>query len=256
MTKPSTKPPLLRSFIRQILFLLLFVMLFFLALRLFMRAYTHHGKAMDVPNFKEMTLPEAKKLAKKNKLKVAIDDSIYQVDLLPGQIVDQNPKPESKVKKRRTIYFVINSTTPPQISMPNLVDNSYRQAKLRIENMGLVLGKKIYEPDIAKDVVLKQLHNGKPVEPGTTIAKGETIDLVLGDGFGNTTMRIPDVVGLGFAEAQISIQDAGLKVGTVHKTETVTNDKLAMVYEQSPASVAGQTLEKGQSIDLYITQVN
>lgn len=219
-----------------------------------MKAYTNHGKTVIVPDFRKQTIVDSKKQLKKSRLNFAIEDSTYTSALPPGTIIDQNPRPNSTVKKNRTVYFVVNSSTPPPVKMPNLVDNSYRQASLKLNNIGLKVGKKIYKPDIARDAVLQQLHNGKPIAPGARILKGQTIDLVLGDGFGNTTMKVPDLVGLTYNEAILALHDSGLRPGQVIKTETVKSLEQSMIFDQSPASGSG-TLEMGQTVDLYLTDI-
>lgn len=250
----SKKPSIQTSFIRQLLFFAAFIILLLVCSRLFMRAYTHHGQSIPVPDFRQAKLKEVKKIANKNDLDYVIEDSAYNGDLPPGIVIDQNPRPNSQVKQNRTIYLVINSSTPPPVRMPDLIDNSLRQATLKLENMGLEVGEVTYVPDIAK-AVLEQHYNGKPIAPDSQIFKGEKIDLVVGDGFGNTTMQIPDLIGLSYAEAKITLRDYGLKVGEVNKTSSVSNADVAIVYEQVPSFTSGKTLEMGQSIDLFLTDI-
>lgn len=218
-----------------------------------MKSYTHHGQSITVPDFREASMEQVKSLVQQKKLRYVIEDSTYNPDLPAGRIIDQNPRPNSKVKQNRTIYFVVNSSTPPPVKMPDLIDNTLRQAELKISNLGLKVGKKIYQPDLAKDVVLQQMYKGKPIEPNQEILKGESIDLILGDGFGNTSMNIPDLVGLNYQEAMITLHDYGLKVGKVEKTESVGDVNRAIIYDQSPSSIDGQKLEQGSVIDIYLT---
>lgn len=248
------KPSIQSSFIRQLILFAAFIILLLVCFRLFMKAYTHHGQSISVPDFRQSTMTEVKQLAKKNDLKYVIEDSTFNGDLPPGYVLDQNPRPDSRVKQNRTIYLVINSSTPPPVRMPDLIDNSLRQATLKLENLGLKVGEITYAPDIAK-AVLEQRYKGKPIAPDEKVLKGENIDLVVGDGFGNTTMKIPDLVGLSYAEAKITLRDYGLNIGSIEKTNTVSNIDAAIVYEQSPSSTSGKTLEMGQSVDLYLTEI-
>ncbi len=249
------KPSLKSSFIRQLIVFSIFSVVLLVSLRFCMRNYTNHGESIEVADYRNMTIDEAKKLIKKKKLRYAIQDSTYNGDLPPGAIIDQNPRPESKVKKKRTIYFVVNTDNPPPVKMPDLIDNTLRQAELRLSNLGLSVGKKTYKPDLARDVVLEQYYNGKQIKAGAEILKGESIDLVLGDGFGNTTMSIPNLVGLDYAEAIITLNDFGLNVGKLVQEGNITDLNKAIVFEQNPASVVGQTLQKGASIDLYVSGI-
>jgi beta-lactam-binding protein with PASTA domain len=72
-----------------------------------------------------------------------------------------------------------------------------------------------YEPDLAQNAVLKQLYEGDEIEAGAYLAKGSKIDLVVGDGLGNTVMEIPDLSGMELEEAEFIIVGSGLKVGSI-----------------------------------------
>lgn len=242
------------SFTRQLILFVLFIILLLIGLRLFMKSYTNHGQAITVPDLREQSLQDAKKALKKQRLKFVVEDSTFNPDLPAGFIIDQNPRPNTKVKQKRTVYLVKNSSSAPPVIMPNLIDNSLRQATLKLENLGLRVGEVTTRPDIAK-AVLEQRYKGEKIAPGDKVLKGEKVDLVLGDGFGNTTMQIPDLVGLSYNEARITLLDYGLSIGNVQKTETVSNIETAIIYEQSPSSTSGKTLEQGQTIDIYLTDI-
>jgi beta-lactam-binding protein with PASTA domain len=94
------------------------------------------------------------------------------------------------------IYVTLNSSEPPQVKMPNLIDVSYRQAVSILLSFGLKEGQISYKPDLAKNIVLKQLYNGQPVLPETKVLKGSSIDLVLGDGLGSTEIDVPELATL------------------------------------------------------------
>jgi len=252
-TKSTKKTSLKSSILKQALLFLLLVVLLLVGLRLFMKSYTQHGTQILVDDYREMTLSDAKQKIKKQKLQYSIQDSSYNAELAPGTIIDQNPKPNSAVKKKRTVYFVINSSSAPPVKMPNLIDNSLRQAELQLNNLGLKVGKVSYQPDIA-NAVLAQKYNGKVIKPGTEILKGQLVDLVIGDGFGNRTMIVPNLLGLEYAEALIAISDAGLRVGNLVKQGDITDLNSATIIEQVPTSSSGQTLRQGQSIDLYVIE--
>ena len=248
------KPSIQSSFLRQILLFAVFIIVSLVFFRMCIKAYTHHGQSISVPDFRQSNMEEVKQLAKKNDLKYVVEDSTFNNDLPPGFVLDQNPRPNSRVKQNRTIYLVINSSTPPPVRMPDLIDNSLRQATLKLENLGLKVGQVTYKPDIAK-AVLEQTYKGKPIAADAQVLKGESIDLVIGDGFGNTTMQIPDLVGLSYEEAKFTLRDYGLLVGSVQKTSAVSDENTAIVYEQSPSSTSGETLEMGQTVDLYLTDI-
>jgi len=220
-----------------------------------MKMYTHHGEAITVPDFKEASIDQVKALVDQKNLKFEIQDSTYVNGLPPGAVIDQSPKADSKVKEKRTIYLTVNASNPPPVKMVDLVDNSLRQAKLKLRTMGLEVGDVVYRPDIYRDVVLEQLHNGKAIKKETVILKGETIDLVVGDGLGNRTMKIPDLVGLSYSEALLAIQANALNVGKVVYNGDQSDIKTTIVYDQSPEVGQDASLQMGEGIDIYLTVI-
>ncbi|MBX2846171.1 MAG: PASTA domain-containing protein [Saprospiraceae bacterium] len=215
--------------------------------------YTQHGKSITVPDLSETSIEEVKSILKKKKLRYEVADTSYNETLPAGAVIDQNPKPNSQVKQKRTIYLVINSDTPPPVSMPDLVDTSVRQAEILLKNSGLRLGERTYRPDIAKDVVLEQLYKGQPIKAGDQILKGERVDVVLGDGFGKRTMQVPDLIGLEYQEAIVALQAYSLNPGKVVFDGNSTERADAIVIDQSPSSSSGKILNMGESIDIYLT---
>ena len=64
--------------------------------------------------------------------------------------------------------------------MPDLIDISERVALIKLETVGLLLGKVSYEPNqIGDNLILKQRYKGKDIKPGSKIKMGEKIDLVV-----------------------------------------------------------------------------
>lgn len=144
--------------------------------------YTKHGETVPVPDLKLKSIAEAKKITEAAGLELVLNDSIFLTDKPRGSIVDQNPPANFKVKTGRKIFITINGFLPERIKMPYVVGVSLRQAKATLETYGLIIGKTIYVPDIAKDYVLEQKFKGKSIKEGDLIEKGSKIDLVLGKG--------------------------------------------------------------------------
>ncbi len=220
-----------------------------------LKCHTKHNQKIEVPDLKEVDLAEAKKILTKKKLRYYIEDSIYKEDIEPGIVVDQNPKPAFNVKEKRTVYLVTSKNVPPSIEMLDLIDNSLRIAEQRIIGSGLKLGRVTYKPDIAKNSVLEQHYKGEKIAPGTLIKKGETIDLVLGDGLGGPAMNAPDLIGLRYQEALTVLSSNMLSTGRVVFDDKVTDQNSAIVYEQFPSLSDGSVLERGAGIDIYLTNL-
>lgn len=232
---------------------LLFLLLTIIYLGL--SSYTNHGKSIVVPDFKGQTASNLDEFIKDKKLSYKIVDSIYNPKQPQGSIIDQEPGSGAKVKEGRTIYLTINSQIPPQIKMPNLVDVSDRQAEAILQTYGLKMGHRIMKPDLAKNAVLDQLINGHSVKAGTDVRVGSIVDLVLGDGFGNTQIPVPSLVGKGRDEAFFILQASSLVMGKENYDETVKGDTLnARVYRQIPEYTPENTISQGESVQLFFTK--
>ena len=82
---------------------------------------------------------------------------------------------------------------------------------------------------------VEQLYEGKEILPGTRIAKGSKIDIVVGDGLGNTMFAVPDVVGKPRDEAEMLIRGSNLQVGTILPVDDPEKE-VGTVVRQNPAA--------------------
>jgi beta-lactam-binding protein with PASTA domain len=245
-----------KSFARQLGLAAILLIGVIIILLLWLNVYTRHGQARPVPDFFGLNMEETILLAKKNKLRYQIIDSVYTSLVPRGCVAEQNPKPGFKVKKWRNISLTINAYRPEMVAMPDLVDLPLRQAIALIESSGLKMGKLIYKPDLSVDVVLSQLHNSKVIAPKDSLQKESLIDLVLGKGLSNQRTPVPDLIGLNLEPATDRILEASLNLGTFIYDNTIrkSDDTLkAFVYKQNPESKEDATLQIGSSIYLWLT---
>jgi hypothetical protein len=241
-----------KVFFINLLLALIFIAAVFGITYSYLSSYTHHGESIAVPDLRGLTKERLATFVNGKHLRYAIVDSIFELDKTPGTVVDQDPAPDSKVKEDRTIYLTVNASLPPKVKMPDLVDVSYRQADAILQTFGLKVGNLIYKPDLAKNAVLGQRYRGSEISPGTEIPKGSVIDLVLGDGLGNTQVSVPDLIGLTKGEALFVLKGSSLNVGTVHYDGGVKDSLVAKVYKQSPEPSDDATLNQGEAVDLYL----
>jgi beta-lactam-binding protein with PASTA domain len=243
-----------RTFLVNVIILVVFTITGFFALTGWLNNYTHHGQNIQVPDLRGKTISNLDKILAEHNFHYKVVDSLFDVDKLPGTVLDQDPAPKSKVKENRTIYLTINSTQPPDVKMPDLVDVSYRQAEAILQSFGLITGEISYESDLAKNAVLEQHFKGKKIKPGTLISKGSVIDLVLGDGLENiqSEVQVPDLTGLTQDEAMGVLLRASLSMGLVVFEEGIKDSSKAVIYKQNPLPDEGIMLHPGASIDIFL----
>jgi beta-lactam-binding protein with PASTA domain len=213
-----------------------------------------HGVAVKVPDLKGKSPADLKNIEKTVALEFIINDTVYVVDEKKGTVIEQNPQAGSEVKQSRKIYVTINAFKPPAIKMPRLIDVSLRQAKAVLETYGLEVGNISYEPDFAKDAVLKQLYRGRLINPGDPVPLESKIDLVLGDGLKGEKIMLPDFIGLLRKDAINKINQNSLSIGSEVYDKTVTDTASAIVYRQFPVYKPDEKVNMGRAIDLFFTQ--
>ncbi len=245
-----------RAFLIQIVIAILLVFVLIFATMWGLKKYTNHGESYSVPNFSGMTFDEASRIAGDQKLKTEITDSVYVNDIPPGAVVDQVPEAGFKVKEGRTIFLTINSTQPEQVTLPKLIDVSFRQAQVLIQNSGLEVGRISYQPSEYNDLVLNVLVDSMNISPGVKISKGTKVDLIIGRTQGNVATPLPNLVGLFVDEAENSLQEAMLNLGVLIYDETVITGEdttNARVWRQSPDPEMTKNIPLGSSVDIWIT---
>ena len=172
-----------KTFLKQILLAILALLVLCFIILKVLKSTTNHGKFETVPDLKGKSMSVAKMELNENHLVMQIQDSAnFNPDYPKFSVIEQDPSPGSKVKKNRKIYLTLNPSGYRKITVVNLVEKTFRQAKPTIEALGFKVGKITYEDNIGKDIVLKMTHKGKTIKSGDKLPKTSIIDLVLGNG--------------------------------------------------------------------------
>ena len=233
------------------------VVIVFLLFMFSLNWITKHGEAKNVPSVTGKNINDVEKQLSDAGFETVIQDSVYYDSLPPGAVVKQVPEPDQVVKVNRTVYVTINRFVAPDISMPNLIGYSFRNAELTLESLGLKLGDTTFKHDFAKNSVKDQLFNGKTVTPGDKIKVGSHIDLVLGSGLGDEDMAVPKLVGLTLSDVKILLEQDGLALGAIVPDASVRDMENAYVIKQNPMprtpDGSSIRIRPGQLIDLWLS---
>jgi beta-lactam-binding protein with PASTA domain len=248
-----------KSIFTKQLFLNLLIAIGIIALMLFLvnwslKIYTRHGQSMVVPDLKGKSFTKAEQILSSANLEYKILDSTFQADLPPNSILDQTPKPGTKVKQGRTIYLTLNAYNAPLVEIPDLVGkSSLKYAQMQLESYGLIVTEPIFKPSPYQNAVLEILYNGKPVAAKTKIAKGSTITLVVGQGVSSEEVNLPYLIGLPYSQALSKLKnDYGLTLGALIIDDGIRDTSNAIVYRQSPDFIKGKTMRAGQEVDIFV----
>jgi beta-lactam-binding protein with PASTA domain len=215
--------------------------------------YTHHGQAEIIPDLRGMYVEEAEVALAKHGLFPQVIDSVYVRDKKLGTIIEQIPPANSSVKRNRAIYIIINSRQVRQVSIPDLSDVSYRQGEAILKSLGLSIGSVEYSPSEYKDLVIDVKYKGRSLYMGSRIPEGSSLELVVGNGLGDSSVVVPAIKGLNLDDAQKQILNASLVIGaTNYDVPPSGNESDYVIYRQLPA--AGSTLSAGSHIDVWLSK--
>jgi CofH subfamily radical SAM domain protein len=250
-----------RPLIANILYMGIVGIVLLVAVYVGLKVGTRHNRVIEIPNFMGMVIDDAYDIAKSNELQLIVRDSIFDVDLPGGTIVDQLPKISSirdvTVKPGRKIYVTVNAYTRRKVEIPYVAKQTLRQALNQIERSGLTVAKLVYEPDMTStDYVIKQSVGNNEILPTSKrqapVGSGITLHVSYQQKEENT--QTPRLIGLNLQQAKSTLWDNGLNVANVvydNSVEDIIAHRKARVYKQS--SNIGASLRRGSEVTLYLT---
>lgn len=243
-----------RLFLKNLFYALILITGLFAFILLALNIYTRHGQALEVPNLTGKTIDEVMKITKSNKIRFEISDSVFNSGFERGTVVEQYPIPGLKVKKRRTIFLVINAYFPEIISMPKVTEVMRRQAINILGNAGLFVDTLEFKHHYAFEYVLEQKFEGEIIQPGTQLPRGSSIVLVVGGGEADQKTMVPDLFGLVMDSARALSHSSNLNIGAIIYDESIIIDEdsvNALVWKQAPEY--NKLLNLGSPIDIWLT---
>lgn len=225
--------------VRNIVLAVGFIVILALVASLLLNVFTRHNKYKNVPDFVGVNLEEAAELAKTDKLRIEINDSLYVPTYAPGVILEQKPEAGTQVKSGRRIFVTVNSLRQKMVNVPYVAGYSLRQAKNMLETAGLTIEKLVYVEDIATNNVLEQrigntkMTKGRPVQA----EMGSGVTLTVGRARDAGPVTVPKITGMPLNQAKSRIIETGLNFGKIIYDNDINalNQRNARVYSQTPA---------------------
>ena len=158
-----------------------------------------------------------------------------------GQVLEQKPEGGALAAQGSEVAIVVG-TAEARLSVPDVVRETLRDAKTRLENGGFIVGK----VDPANAPVQNRVVKQSP-KAGAEAERDSAVDLVIEVPV--TTIKVPAVEKLPLGRARTTILERGLTVGKI--TPDGAGDE-QIVIAQSPK--AGTEVEQKAAVDLSIEE--
>ena len=219
-----------------------------------LKGYTRHGEEILVPDFIGLNCDSIIE-SYGDDFHFIMLDSVYTKTLSEGSFYQQDPLPNSKVKKGRNLYFVKVSEAPEKVAMPNLRNLSLRQAMVLLKANGLKVAELEFVDHFAKNAVVDQMFNDEIIEPGSEIIKGSELKLLVGYGRDDKKTHLPNLLTMKKESVKSSIIEASLNLGD-EIFEDNDKDENYRVYKMEPAYNIETLVMLGSKVNVWYRSAN
>ncbi len=140
---------------------------------------------------------------------------------------------------------VINSSSPKDVQIPNVVNLTQEEAKQKIEQLKLKFAyKEEYNADVEAGHVISQ---DPQYINNYSVKEGSTVTVVISKGMEQT--KVPKVIGMEYSKAESALTEAGLEVEKVEET----SQKVEAGYVISQEIDANTEVQKGTKIKIHVS---
>lgn len=216
---------------------------------LFLVGYHFLGLAgvdeIELPNFENKTVEEAKEMVINSKLEIVIDKEEQSETVEAGKIMSQSPAAGKMVKENAKIKVVVSSGQG-EFPMPDLQNKKLSDAQRILNEKNVASISTVGEPSntIPENYVVRQVPSA-----GTYIDGATSVTIYVSTGKEQVTAVVPNMLGDTESEAKSKLLDAGLTWG--HIVEAESAKAKGTVISQSIR--AGVEVKEKTSIDLKIS---
>ena len=180
-------------YVRNILGLILVTVILVSAVLIWLGYYTQHGKAVEVPDVKGISVELAEPFFTRINLQYLVVDSVFNKNAVPGSITETTPPVGSKVKEGRTIYLKVNSYLPQLITIPDVKDTSQRQALAMLRALGFENITVKMVTGVYKNLAMGLESRGMTMEAGQRVPANTPLSLLVSSGSGDDFLiEIPE----------------------------------------------------------------
>jgi serine/threonine-protein kinase len=217
-----------------------FLLFALVAMRVALRA-----REVQVPDMVGTTVANASQTAADIGLALRIDPNQRVDERVPaGSIVQQEPAPGAQARRQRTIRVWVSSG-PRTTTVPGLVGQTERTARMRLDQDGLEIAtvSEFRSPDYPADAVVAQ-------DPAPT-SRAPRVSVLLNRGEQATTYLMPDLIGTSGERAAETLRTRGFRVSIVGSQPYPSVPPGTVVRQQPPG---GFRVGPADSISLEVSR--
>jgi len=165
---------------------------------LIMPVYTRHNQNRIMMDVQYKMLDEVVRILKSENYRYEISDTLYTNKFQLGTIVDQYPKPYTRVKMGRTVRLKI-AQPERSVPVPNLIGQSRRSAELELTQTGLLIDTVYteYNPEYPNGTIAWQYPKA-----GDRRKKGMGVQITVSKGMPPNFFQVPNLIGLSINQAK------------------------------------------------------
>ncbi|WP_144384730.1 Stk1 family PASTA domain-containing Ser/Thr kinase [Streptomyces sp. SAJ15] len=205
--------------------------------------YVSYGQFTEVPSVLSLTRAQAERKLHDKGLDVVVKEEFS--DAVPkGEVIASKPGVGDRIRNTGTVTITV-SKGRPRTEMPNVVGIPLAEAKKKITEAGLTVGKvtRSYSGETPQGTVMAtDPRSGTQRRPDTavaiTVSKGAPID-------------VPDVVGEDVAAAEVDLRGAGFKV-EIAEDKVFSQEDAGTVARQTPSG--DDEAAKGDTVTLTVSK--
>jgi eukaryotic-like serine/threonine-protein kinase len=217
----------LPRFVRQMLALLLGVLVgAFLFDRVLMPVVVRHSDEVRVPSVGGSELAQAENALRAAGLRPLVMQGRHHAAVPRGQVLEVSPPPGLSVKRGRQVILTPSLGTFHR-TVPDLVGQSMRLARLRLGDAGLSVGQIMYA---ANELVGPDLVMAMEPEGGAPAPEAGAISLLVSRDRPSVPFWLPDLRGLPGDASETLLEQGGFSVSV----QTETGGEPGTVVRQDP----------------------
>lgn len=214
----------------------------FLFDRVLMPLVVRHGDEVAVPSVGGSDLAHAEDALRAAGLRPLVIAGRHHAVVPRGQVLEVSPPPGLSVKRGRQVILTPSLGTFYRL-VPDVVGESMRMARLRLDDAGLTLGRVMYA---ANDLVVESQVMAMEPEGGSPAPDNSTVSLLVSRSRPPVPHWLPDLRGLPGAASEILLEQGGYAVSI----ETAGDGEPGTVVRQDPPP--GSPLWPGNRIVLSV----